>query len=158
MPTRREAMVALGRLATLVPPRARHDLEVIGKQMGTTLTEAERAAAGYTTTEARDRLDLSLPTVHAWVRAGLLPTINKPSEETLIARKAADELAAAIQEIRKGGPRKHLLRDVAEWLETHRLVQANPELPARARRGGGRRVHWREAVRRTWGERKQASR
>lgn len=156
MPTRREAIVSLGRVATVAPATARRDLEVVSAQLGTTLPAAERAAAGYTTTEARDVLDLSLPTVHAWVDVGVLPKINEPGEDTLIARGAVDELAVAVHEIRASGPRKHLLRDVVEWLETRRLVQANPTLTERVQRRGGQRIHWRDAVARAWGEKKQA--
>lgn len=158
--SRRAAVVALGRLARVAPASARNDLEIVGARLGTSVARAERAAAGYTTTETRERLGVSLPTVHAWIRGGLLPTIatKDAGEEMLTVRGAVDELAEGLEQIRRSGPRKHLLRDVAAWLETRRLVEANPELRRRVRRGSGDRVRWRRAIARAWGRHTTAHR
>jgi len=155
--SRREALVALGRVAASLPADRQDDLAVISAQLRTNVAEALRAAAGYTTTEARERLKVTLPTVHAWIEGGLLPTLEPSSRAILIDRRAVDELAEALEEIRSAGPKKHLLRDVAAWLESQRLSGENPDLAPRARARTSKRIPWREAVADAWGPEKRTA-
>lgn len=148
--SRREALVALGRVAASLPADRQDDLAVISAQLKTSLEEALRAAAGYTTTEARERLRVTLPTVHAWIEGGLLPTLEGSSRAILIDRGAVDDLAEALEEIRRDGPKKHLLRDVATWMEARRLTAEHPGLAPRARAGTRKRIVWRDAVADAW--------
>ena len=82
----------------------------------------EAAPAGYGARAAAARLGVSLPTVHAWVRASVLAEApgSRPTRIRLDAERV-DTLARGIAELRAQAPRIHLLRDVISWMEARGL-------------------------------------
>ena len=107
--------------------------------------------ADYTTVETKDRLKVSLPTVHAWIKGGLLPGLPaRDNAETLVDRGFVDKLAEALDAVRATGT-QHVLRDVAALLESKEFSEQNPDIARRLRAGKrGERVPWRQALTEAW--------
>lgn len=82
------------------------------------------AATSYSARAAAAKLNVSLPTVHAWLRAGVLTEApgSRPTRVRLDVERV-DKLATGIAELRAKAPRFHLLRDVVAWMETQGLAQ-----------------------------------
>ena len=93
------------------------------------------APASYSAPEAAQNLKVTLPTIHAWLRAGVL-TKSPDSRRSRVRldRERIDAVARRLRELRRQAPRTRKLRDVLEWLETHEygVRLRGPRRPARA--------------------------
>jgi hypothetical protein len=109
--------------------RRRRQVEVLSRFIASVARRTPQVApAGYGARSAAAKLGVSLPTVHAWVRAGVLTEApgSRPTRIRLDPERV-DTLARGIAELRARAPRTHLLRDVISWMDTrgleHRLNQ-----------------------------------
>lgn len=104
--------------------RRRHrQVEVLRRFIASAARRTPVAAlAGYGARSAAAKLGVSLPTVHAWLRAGVLTEApgSRPTRVRLDAGRV-DTLARRIAALRAEAPRTHLLRDVISWMETRGL-------------------------------------
>ena len=150
---RREVIAALSRIAPDIAPAHRDDLDEIASFLGTSVPELLRVQNGYTTVATKEKLGVSLPTVHAWLADGFLPALSGPKDaETRVDRGFVDKLAEALDAVRVTGTPKHLLRDVAALLESKEFAQQNPDIARRLRAGKrGERAPWREVLAEVWG-------
>ncbi len=140
--------------------------DVVGREYAAELRVLRRAVreavsayvepSSYSAPEAAETLDVTLPTIHAWVEAGVLTTSTDSRRSRLrLIRKRVDAVADRLRDLRRRAPRTRKLRDVLEWLETQ-------EYGDRLR--GGRRSQtrtgepWRETLRKVWGARRSTTR
>jgi len=114
------------------------------------------APASYSAPEAAAHLKVTLPTVHAWLRAGVL-TKSPDSRESRIRldRARIDVVRRRLQDLRRRAPRTRKLRDVLEWLETQEYGDRL--------RGPRRPKHpteqpWRRTLKAAWGRTKSRGR
>ena len=114
------------------------------------------APASYSAPEAAEHLKVTLPTVHAWLRAGVLTkSPDSRASRVRLDRARIDVVRRRLQDLRRRAPRTRKLRDVLEWLETQeygdRLRGARrPEQPTG--------VPWRETLKEAWGPRRSRAR
>lgn len=98
--------------------------------------------------EAAENLKVTLPTIHAWLRAGVLTKSpdSRPSRLRL-DRERIDAVARRLRELRRRAPRTRKLRDVLEWLETQEYGDRlqGPRRPVLATG-----VPWRQTLKETW--------
>lgn len=111
-----EIQHALGR-------RQRRQIEVLRRFIASVAKHTSKdTSVGYGARVAAAKLDVSLPTVHAWVRAGVLTEApGSRSTRIRLDTERVDALARGIAELRAKAPRLHLLRDVVSWMETRGL-------------------------------------
>lgn len=103
--------------------RRRRQVEVLRRFIASVARRAPgETPAGYGARSAAAKLGVSLPTAHAWVRAGVLTEApgSRPTRVRLDAGRV-DTLARRITELRAQAPRTHLLRDVISWMDTRGL-------------------------------------
>lgn len=105
--------------------------------------------ASYTAPEAAENLKVSLPTIHAWLRAGVLRRSADSRRSRLrLDRERIDAVARRLQELRRRAPRTRKLRDVLEWLETQGYGD-RLRVPRRPMQATG--VPWRQTLKEIWG-------
>jgi hypothetical protein len=103
----------------------------------------------YTAPEAAENLSVSLPTIHAWLRAGVLTKSADSRRSRLrLDRERIDAVARRLQELRRRAPRTRKLRDVLEWLETQ---EYGDRLRAPRRPKDATGVPWRQSLKGIWG-------
>ena len=111
-----EIQHALGR-------RQRRQIEVLRRFITSVKKHLPTDTLGwYSARAAAAKLDVSLPTVHAWVRAGVFTEApgSRPTRIRLDTERV-DTLARGLAELRTKAPRMHLLRDVIAWMEARGL-------------------------------------
>lgn len=102
----------------------------------------------YSAPEAAENLKVTLPTVHAWLRAGVL-TKSPDSRRSRVRldRERIDAITRRLRELRRRAPRTRKLRDVLEWLETQEYGD-RLRGPRRPKRPTG--VPWRKTLNEVW--------
>lgn len=105
--------------------------------------------ASYSAPEAAENLKVTLPTIHAWLRAGVL-TMSPDSRRARLRldRERIDAVARRLRELRRRAPRTRKLRDVLEWLETQDYGD-RLRGPRRPQKPTG--VPWRRTLKDAWG-------
>ncbi|HEY6203178.1 MAG TPA: hypothetical protein VI056_09045 [Candidatus Limnocylindria bacterium] len=107
------------------------------------------APGSYSAPEAAENLKVTLPTIHAWLRAGVLTTSADSRRSRLrLDRERIDAVARRLRDLRRRAPRTRKLRDVLEWLETQDYGDRlrRPRQPEKATG-----VPWRQALKQAWG-------
>jgi excisionase family DNA binding protein len=106
--------------------------------------DAEQLIAGVpalTVHQVAEALSQSKPTIHAWIKAGVL-------DATPVGRKLAVSPASVlalmpvIQEWRAGGGRGRPMRMLREWLTTEQQLKAQRQEVGRLRRQGSAPLLW----------------
>lgn len=137
---------SLERLAGAVGPARARDIRVIRDALVDVLPD--EPAASYAATEAAERLDVSLPTVHAWLKSEVLhqSSDSRPTRVRL-DRDRVDAVATKLRELRRRAPKTRKLRDIAEWLEIdrHREALTGPHVPSKTAD-----LPWKDALNRIW--------
>jgi hypothetical protein len=112
--------------------------------------------ASYSAPEAAESLKVTLPTIHAWLRAGVL-TKSPDSQRSRVRleRERTDAVARRLRDLRRRAPRTRKLRDVLEWLETqdYRDRLRGPRQPQKPTG-----VLWRKTLNEAWGPRRSHGR
>jgi hypothetical protein len=145
---RASVLESLDRLASAAGREYASDIRVLRRAVREA-APAYDAAVSYSTPEAAGTLKVTLPTVHAWLRAGVLtPSPDSRKARVRLDRGRTDEVARRLTELRRRAPRTRKLRDVLEWLESH---QYGDRLrgPRRPQRATG--VPWRQSLKEAWG-------
>lgn len=139
---------SLARLAGAAGPDRARDVRVLRRALVDALPD-ELPTNSYRATEAAEILDVSLPTVHAWLKTGVLrqSSDSRPARVRL-DRDRVDVVAAKLRDLRRRAPRTRKLRDVAEWLETERYRERlrGARVPSETAD-----LPWRDALHRIWG-------
>jgi hypothetical protein len=106
------------------------------------------APASYSAPEAAENLNVTLPTIHAWLRAGVL-TKSPDSRRSRIRldRERIDVVARRLRDLRRRAPRTRKLRDVLEWLESQ---EYGDRIRGPRRPGQTSGVPYRETLREIW--------
>lgn len=102
----------------------------------------------YSAPEAAETLKVTLPTIHTWLRAGVLKKSPDSRRSRLrLDRDRIDTVARRLGELRRRAPRTRKLRDVLEWLETQEYGDRlrGPHRPVRATG-----VPWRQTLKEGW--------
>ncbi|MBI2766538.1 MAG: hypothetical protein HYX53_11595 [Chloroflexi bacterium] len=143
---------SLERLAEAAGPARASDARLVRRAIREALP-AEAATMSYSAPEAADRLNVTLPTVHVWLRAGVLQAATDSRPKRLrLERDGVDVVARKVRELRRHAPRTRKLRDVVEWLEYQKYAD---------RLGGPRRLSDRrdvpvsERLAKIWGRRRE---
>ncbi len=106
--------------------------------------------ASYSAPEAAQHLQVTLPTIHAWLRAGVLAKSPDSRESRVrLDRARIDAVGQRLRELRRRAPKTRKLRDVLEWLETQDYGD-RLRGPRRPERPTGQ--PWRQAVKAAWGK------
>lgn len=103
----------------------------------------------YSAPDAAENLKVTLPTIHAWLRAGVL--IKSPDSRRSrlrLDRERIDVVARRLKELRRRAPRTRKLRDVLEWLESQDYGD-RLRGPRRPPKPTG--VPWRQTLKESWG-------
>lgn len=115
---RTAVLESLERVAHAAGRRYASDVRVLTRAVHEALPAYDQSAS-YSAPEAAEILKVTLPTVHAWLRAGVLAKSPDSRRSRLrLARERADVVARRLRELRRRAPRTRKLRDVLEWLET----------------------------------------
>lgn len=112
--------------------------------------------ASYSAPDAAEYLKVTLPTIHAWLRAGVL-TKSQDSQRSRVRldRERIDAVARRLRDLRRRAPRTRKLRDVLEWLETQDYGD-RLRGPRRPQKPTG--VAWRKTLNEAWGPRRSHGR
>lgn len=103
----------------------------------------------YSAPEAAENLKVTLPTIHAWLRAGVLTKAPDSRQARLrLDRDRIDQVARRLNQLRRRAPRTRKLRDVLEWLETQEYGD-RLRGPRRPTHPTG--VSWRKTLKEAWG-------
>lgn len=152
---RTEVFESLERVAGAVGRRYANDVRVLRRAVREAAPTYD-APVSYSTPEAAQNLGVTLPTIHTWVRAGVL--IRAPDSRTSrvrLDRERVDEVAHRLRELRRRAPRTRKLRDVLEWLESQDYGD-RLRGPRRPKKPTG--VPWRESLTRAWGSTRSRAR
>lgn len=138
---------SLKRLAEAAGPDRARDVRVVRRALIDVLPD-ELLVSSYGATAVAEILDVSLPTVHAWLKTGVLrqSSDSRPTRVRL-DRDRVDAVAVKLRELRKRAPRTRKLRDIAEWLETERYKDkvSGPRVPSETAD-----LPWRDALHQIW--------
>ena len=118
-----EAERSLEEIQHVLGRRQRRQIEVLRRFITSAKKRSPKDALGwYSARVAAAKLDVSLPTVHAWVRAGVLTEApgSRPTRIRLDIERV-DTLARRLAELRAKAPRMHFLGDVIAWMEARGL-------------------------------------
>ena len=102
----------------------------------------------YSAPEAAKNLKVTLPTVHAWLHAGVLTkSPDRRRSRLRLDRERIDTVARRLGELRRRAPRTRKLRDVLEWLETQEYGDRlrGPRRPAHTTG-----APWRQTLKEAW--------
>jgi len=139
---------SLERLAEAAGPTRASDARLVRRAIREALP-AEAATTSYSAPEAADRLDVTLPTVHVWLKAGVLRTAPDSRPKRLrLDRDRVDMVARKVRELRRHAPRTRKLRDVVEWLEYQKYAD---RLGGPRRLSDRRDIPVRERLAKIWG-------
>lgn len=116
--SRTAVMESLERVATAAGRGYAADVRMVRRAVQEALPTYD-APSSSSAPDAAENLKVTLPTIHAWLRAGVLTrsSDSRPSRLRL-DRRRIDAVAHRLQELRRLAPRTRKLRDVLEWLET----------------------------------------
>jgi len=104
--------------------------------------------ASYSAPEAAETLKVTLPTIHAWLRAGVLTKSPDSRRSRLrLDRERIDSVARRLRELRRTAPKTRKLRDVLEWLETQ---EYGDRLRGPRRPGHATGVPYRQTLKEIW--------
>jgi hypothetical protein len=141
------ALESLERIANAVGRKYATDVRVLRRAVQEAVPAYDEPAS-YSAPEAAEALNVTLPTIHAWLRAGVLTKSPDSRRSRLrLDRVRIDTVARRLGELRRRAPRTRKLRDVLEWLETqeYRDRLRGPRLPAQATG-----VAWRQTLKEAW--------
>lgn len=143
---------SLERLAEAAGPARATDARRVRRAIQEVLP-TEAGAASYSAPEAAGRLDVTLPTVHVWLKAGVLRAAPGSRPKRLrLDREHVDVVARKVRELRRRAPRTRKLRDVLEWLEYQKYAD---RLSGPRRLSDRRDIPVRERLAKIWGRRRE---
>jgi hypothetical protein len=145
---RRAVLESLERVANAAGREYVADVRVVRRAVREAVP-AYDGPASYSTLEAAENLKVTLPTIHAWLRAGVL-TKSPDSQRSRVRleRERTDAVARRLRDLRRRAPRTRKLRDVLEWLETQDY-RDRLRGPRRPQKPTG--VPWRQTLKEAWG-------
>jgi len=145
---RTAVLESLERVARAAGRKYASDVRVLARAVHEVVPVYDQPAS-YSAPEAAENLKVTLPTIHAWLRAGVLSKSPDSRRSRLrLDRERIDAVAQRLQELRRRAPRTRKLRDVLEWLETQEYGD-RLRRPRRPKRPTG--VPWRETLDSVWG-------
>jgi len=146
---RTAVLTSLERLASAAGRKCATDVRVLRRAVQEAEPEYE-VSASYSAPEAARSLKVTLPTIHAWLRAGVLKKSpeSRPSRVRL-DRERIDVVGRRLRELRRRAPRTRKLRDVLEWLETQ---EYGDRLRGQRRPKHPTGQPWRRAIKAAWGK------
>ena len=145
---RTAALESLARIANAAGREYATDVRVLRRAVNEAVPMYDPPAS-YSAPEAAETLKVTLPTIHAWLSAGVLTKSTDSRRSRLrLDRERVDAVARRLRELRRRAPRTRKLRDVLEWLETQDYGD-RLRAPRRPRHATG--VPWRETLKETWG-------
>jgi len=117
-PVGRTVLESLERIANAAGREYATDVRVLRRAVREAVPVYD-APASYSAPEAAETLKVTLPTIHAWLRAGVLTKSPDSRRSRLrLDRERTDAVARRLRDLRRRAPRTRKLRDVLEWLET----------------------------------------
>jgi hypothetical protein len=145
---RTAALESLERVAHAVGREYATDVRVLRRAVQEAVPAYDEPAS-YSAPEAAENLKVTLPTIHAWLRAGVLTKSPDSRRSRLrLDRERIDAVAQRLRDLRRRAPRTRKLRDVLEWLETQDYGDRlrGPRHPQKATG-----VPWRQTLKEAWG-------
>jgi hypothetical protein len=141
------ALESLERIANAVGREYATDVRVVRRAVQEAVPTYDEPAS-YSAPEAAETLKVTLPTIHAWLHAGVLTKSPDSRRARLrLDRERIDTVARRLGELRREAPRTRKLRDVLEWLETQEYG-VRLRGPRRPKNPTG--VPWRQTLKETW--------
>ena len=148
-------LTSLERLANAAGREYATDVRVLRRAVQEAAPEYDEPTS-YSAPQAAEHLKVTLPTIHAWLRAGVLAKAqDSRSSRVRLDRARIDAVARRLQDLRRRAPRTRKLRDVLEWLET-REYGDRLRGPRRPEQPTG--VPWRETLKEAWGPKRSRAR
>jgi len=145
---RTAVLESLERVARAAGRKYASDVRVLARAVHEAVPEYDQPAS-YSAPEAAENLKVSLPTIHAWLRAGVLTKSPESRRSRLrLDRQRIDSVARRLHELRHRAPKTRKLRDVLEWLETQEYGDRLRD-PRRPKEPTG--VPWRQTLKEIWG-------
>jgi hypothetical protein len=142
------ALESLERLANAAGRKYATDVRVVRRAVQEAIPLYDETAS-YSAPEAAESLNVTLPTVHAWLRAGVLTKSPDSRRSRLrLDRERIETVARRLQDLRRRAPRTRKLRDVLEWLETQ---EYGGRLRGTRRTTNAAGVPWRQTLKEAWG-------
>jgi len=147
--SRTSIVASLERVANAAGREYAADVNVLRRAVQEAVATYDEPAS-YSAPEAAEQLKVTLPTIHAWLHAGVL-TKSSDSREARVRldRARIDAVGRRLRELRRRAPKTRKLRDVLEWLETQEYGD-RLRGPRRPERPIGQ--PWRQAVKAAWGK------
>lgn len=114
-------LASLDRLAEAAGPARASDARRVRRAIQAALPSDE-APPSCSAPQAAEILEVALPTVHVWLKAGVLQaTPDSQPTRIRLDQERVDHVARKLRALRRRAPRTRKLRDIVEWLETERL-------------------------------------
>jgi hypothetical protein len=152
---RRRVLESLERVANAAGREYATDVRVVRRAVQEAVPTYD-APASYSAPDAAENLKVTLPTVHAWLRAGVLTKSPDSRRSRLrLDRERIDVVARRLQELRRRAPRTRKLRDVLEWLEAQDYGD-RLRGPRRPQKPSG--VPWRQTLKEAWAPTRSSAR
>jgi hypothetical protein len=144
---RTAALESLERIANAAGREYATDVRVLRRAVQEAVPVYDEPAS-YSAPEAAETLKVTLPTIHAWLKAGVLTKSPDSRRSRLrLGRERIDTVARRLGELRRRAPRTRKLRDVLEWLETQ---EYGDRLRGPRRPGQPTGVPWRQTLKEAW--------
>jgi len=153
--TRTSIVASLERVANAAGREYAADVNVLRRAVHEAIATYDEPAS-YSAPEAAEHLDVTLPTIHAWLRAGVL-TRSPDSRESRVRldRARIDMVGRRLRELRRQAPKTRKLRDVLEWLERQEYGD-RLRGPRRPQRPTGQ--PWRQTLKEAWAPKRSRAR